>query len=626
MNPNEKTPPLDGAMKIVRGELSSSKRWMYRGLLIVTSIWVAALVAMWMTEPRELPLQLNVAFTGLTMIGFGWIGVLVWILTRRSCPTALDRIATGWMATVACSFSLVLSVAIALIRENGWAAAILAVLGLVLLGAAMLMLRSAYSMKARLLASLQALKKGTSAVIGLLIGLAMIGCVWTKCSADEKLKIERTTIETRGGGVVEAELGRLTVPLYHAQPDGPQIEIAYIRVAGNKDSDSSPLFVLAGGLGDSGIGVMRGMFGDGGAMLRKYIDGDVIGIDQRGVGESKPNLAVPDRYGFSIPAPGSPDEYSRRIAETHGQIAKRLSQSGIDLGAFNTNENSDDLNALRQALGYEKIRLWGTSYGSHLALSTIRRHEEHIERAFIASPEGPDHTLKHPAHVQNCLKRLAANDPELWPAFEKVLKKLKSAPIRASVIHPISKQPVEIGISDFDVRLWAWNSMDRIENVQQFVKAVRQMEAGEFSAPGLWLLRYRAMSGPGSAMKHAMDAASGGSRTRTELIEAESGSCLLGDVINYPGVIASSAWGVQPLPDDFRSQIQSACPLLIVCGDLDARTPLENAREILEGFPNGRLVVVEGGGHGFKPAPSLMEIVGDFFRGEKLPAEQTVKN
>jgi hypothetical protein len=101
------------------------------------------------------------------------------------------------------------------------------------------------------------------------------------------------------------------------------------------------------------------------------------------------------------------------------------------------------------------------------------------------SRQGPDHTLKRPAFVQNCLQRLAANDPELWPAFERALKKLKSAPIRASVIHPISKQPVEIGISDFDIRLWAWNSMDRIENVQEFVKAVRQMEAGEFSVPGL---------------------------------------------------------------------------------------------------------------------------------------------
>jgi pimeloyl-ACP methyl ester carboxylesterase len=125
-------------------------------------------------------------------------------------------------------------------------------------------------------------------------------------------------------------------------------------------------------------------------------------------------------------------------------------------------------------------------------------------------------------------------------------------------------------------------------------------------------------------MKHAMDAASGGSRARLELIEAESGNCILGEVINYPGAIASSAWGVRPLSDDFRSRIQSNCPLLIMCGDRDARTPLENAHEVLAGFPNGRLVVVEGGGHGFKPSPSLMKIVGDFFRGEELPAEQHV--
>jgi len=53
-----------------------------------------------------------------------------------------------------------------------------------------------------------------------------------------------------------------------------------------------------------------------------------------------------------------------------------------------------DVDALREALRYEQVNLYGASYGSHLALATIKRHEAHIARAVIALVEGPDHTLK----------------------------------------------------------------------------------------------------------------------------------------------------------------------------------------------------------------------------------------
>ena len=152
---SENVPALDVALRIVRGELSNTRRWMYRVLLMVIFVWVTAMASMWLTEPAGLPVLTNVAFAAMTVIGFGWVGVLVWILTRKSCPTALDRIATGWMATLACSVSLVLSVAVALVRNNQWAALMLAVSGLTMLVAAILLLCSGYSLRRRLVQSLE---------------------------------------------------------------------------------------------------------------------------------------------------------------------------------------------------------------------------------------------------------------------------------------------------------------------------------------------------------------------------------------------------------------------------------------------------------------------------------------
>lgn len=86
---------MDAAHLLVRGELSSGKRWFYRMILLATSILLAVVLSLWATEPGPLPDRLHFAFGVMTLIACGWIGVLSWILSRRLCPTAVDRIATA---------------------------------------------------------------------------------------------------------------------------------------------------------------------------------------------------------------------------------------------------------------------------------------------------------------------------------------------------------------------------------------------------------------------------------------------------------------------------------------------------------------------------------------------------
>ena len=150
MNLSESIPSTDSVLALVRGELSSARRWWYRVILLVTSVWVAAILSLWVTEPGPLPPRLHVAFAAVIIVGLGWIGVLLWILTRRRCPTAFDRLATSWMATIACCVFLVVSVPTALLRGHPQAALSLGFTGVALLGAALFMLGGAYSLRKRL--------------------------------------------------------------------------------------------------------------------------------------------------------------------------------------------------------------------------------------------------------------------------------------------------------------------------------------------------------------------------------------------------------------------------------------------------------------------------------------------
>jgi len=155
MNLANSTPPSpDPILAMIRGELSPTRRWLYRSILVVTSIVAAVILALWVTEPKPLPLRLHLSFAAMTSIAAGWISILTWILIRRNCPTALDRLATAWMALAACSIFLVVSLTIALVRESTDAVLYLGSLGFIQVGIALFMLKSAYSLRSTLRAKL----------------------------------------------------------------------------------------------------------------------------------------------------------------------------------------------------------------------------------------------------------------------------------------------------------------------------------------------------------------------------------------------------------------------------------------------------------------------------------------
>jgi pimeloyl-ACP methyl ester carboxylesterase len=171
------------------------------------------------------------------------------------------------------------------------------------------------------------------------------------------------------------------------------IELAVVRIrrAGSTGS-ASPHVILAGGPGDSGVTQVLGLARQGGAVFADLLNGDVIGIDQRGTGHSVPNLSSPALYHLPLDQPGSIEGWLPIIERVSQGEATRLRTAGVALEAYNTRESADDVAAVCRALDYTRVTLWGRSYGSHLALATLARHETLIDRLVLVSPEGLDHT------------------------------------------------------------------------------------------------------------------------------------------------------------------------------------------------------------------------------------------
>jgi pimeloyl-ACP methyl ester carboxylesterase len=151
------------------------------------------------------------------------------------------------------------------------------------------------------------------------------------------------------------------------------------KLAGFSPSRTA-LVALAGGPGQSALGL--------GEFVAKAIapalgSRDLIVFDQRGTGESSP---------LSCPALSSASEveHAHSVSELVARCAQQL---GPARGAYTTQESVADIEAIRQAGGYQKLVLYGTSYGTKVALEYAERYPQYVEALVLDSvvpSDGPE--------------------------------------------------------------------------------------------------------------------------------------------------------------------------------------------------------------------------------------------
>ena len=403
---------------------------------------------------------------------------------------------------------------------------------------------------------------------------------------------------------VPAERGVLRVPVRHAAPDGASLDLRFVRLPGAPGG--VPLVFLTGGPGLSGIRSGEGRLFPMFDALRA--SGDVILLDQR--------ACVADELVPRTPAPKFPwrevvtrDRYLLHIRRAVRGSVDLLAKQGIPTSALNTNESADDVSMLVRALyGDDAVAsLLGWSYGSHLAMAIIKRHEAMVARAVLAAPEGPDHTFKRPMRIQGHLERLARRaSMDLAGMMSRALDRVEDEP--ATIFVPgddenARAEHANCVLGRFDLE-WMFSEGIADTRVMRKLPAVlKRMERGEFQVIGSERLLRNAWRTlreelPFGVVRYAMDCASGATAARRALIEREAHETLLGSTIDFPTPEVCDVMGAIDLGDAFRAAPRSNVPVLFITGTLDCRTPSGNVTELAPGFPNHAHVVVEDAGHG----------------------------
>ena len=427
------------------------------------------------------------------------------------------------------------------------------------------------------------------------------------------------------GQEVEAERGVFEVPEDRRDPRSRRIRLGYVRFPSTAARPGSPIGYLAGGPGGAGTAAAAGPRFPIFMALREVAD--VIVFDQRGTGLSNQIPAAVDPTGPlpQLTRAGLTDYFRAAVTDAWAG----WTEAGVSMRGYNTVESADDIDDLRRHLGAERISLWGISYGTHLALSVLKRHGDRIDRVALASLEGQDQTVKLPGRIDAYLGRVdrmldtapevRALVPDLPGLMRRVHERLEAEPARVTV--DLGGTPGELTVGGFGVQILAGGMIANPSSLARLPGLYLALEAGmaELLAPALGgILGALRVTG----MPEATDMASGISPGRLAQVEREARTAVMGDALNFPMPHLAGLIPGLDLGEAFRAPIRVPHPALLVAGTLDGRTPLEEQAEVAEQFERRSRVFVENAGHNvFEAHPEVQALLVRFFGGEALAPE-----
>lgn len=437
------------------------------------------------------------------------------------------------------------------------------------------------------------------------------------------LDFQPYALETESHGTIKAEVAFLDVPVRHALPEGPHMQLRVVRLpASENGGKAAPVVYLAGGPGGSGVAAARGARWPVFDEVRRHAD--VLLLDQRGTGLSQPPPACPYQHRFNDAAPMQRDTALTALRAVASRCIAHWKRRGVDLGAYTTAESADDIEALRQALNVPRISLWGMSYGTHLAMAAARRHEDGIDRLVLMGPEGPDQTLKLPLAADKLLAALATvaekeGFTDLVGSATRVLAALCRAPVKGRSLMHRGRQ-VTLGCLDAQLAISA--SLGRRSTQQMLPLMLRHAEQGDYDLLAALVLSLREQLGTFQAMPLAMEVASAQSADRREQFRRQAGQSLFGEALSFPFPMLADGLGLVELGPAFRAPFHTERPTLIVSGTLDGRTPVANAEALLPGFHHASDLRVVNASHDdelWLGNPDMATTISSFIAGASLP-------
>jgi pimeloyl-ACP methyl ester carboxylesterase len=412
--------------------------------------------------------------------------------------------------------------------------------------------------------------------------------------------------------------GYVTVLEDHRAPDGRTIKLAVaIFKAKNTISEPDPLIFLSGGPGEKTIASVLPLAEH---LVIFNAERDLVFFDQRGVGSSEPALECPEFVDslFDILDEPDPSTTERTVFNAVMACKDRLVSEGHNLAAYTTTQNAADVEAIREALGYEQINLFGGSYGSLLAQAVMRDFPKNIRSVIIDSTvpmskslliDIPTTAVNATLHLmESCAMDEACNTtyPDLKNVLFDIVEAHNEEPKPVSLVNPldgISYQALMTGDMIFGNLVFFLYQTPIIPTLP---KAINDVANGNYDLmvqlSSRKLAVYDALSRGMSFSVLCTDDLL--ERTPEDYlnIRAAMPPPLAGrtdpeDVLEYGYFAICQNWPVKKADPSVRNPVVSDIPTLILGGEYDPVTPPEYGRMVAEHLNNSYFFEFPSIGH-----------------------------
>jgi pimeloyl-ACP methyl ester carboxylesterase len=435
--------------------------------------------------------------------------------------------------------------------------------------------------------------------------------------------------------------GKVTVPLNsHRAGDGTvALSVQVLPAPGSiGNTPRNVMFLLAGGPGQASVETYD--LRDAGSIWQSVFPGyTLVTYDDRGTGSSG-----------KISCPGIDAIITANAAAGTRIVAKCGRHLGARSSDYSTLANANDMDAVRRAIGADKVSIFGASYGTKQALGYAVAYPSHVGKLVLDSvvaPSWPDafysaSLRKLPdALDQICQDRCQGVTTNAGADFVKLANRLAAHPYFATVPDPAG-HPMKIRLDGYAM-IELGIDTDLVPGIAaELPAAVKAGLAGD-PAPleRLAAIDDASSAAPGPASVNitdniAVDCSDGRffwtpktplaerqaalRKALSHLTPAEIGP--FGNWVALGGTAQACVdWPVSKAPTVLPDGPWPNVPVLILSGSRDIRTPTPIGRGVAALFPQSRVLVVQGSGHAvtFNSACAA-EYVRDFVQGRSHSA------
>jgi pimeloyl-ACP methyl ester carboxylesterase len=444
--------------------------------------------------------------------------------------------------------------------------------------------------------------------------------------ASEPSALDRLHACTLDEGPADAFCGTLTVFENRQTRQGRTIDLAIVVLPALANRASpDPLFFLAGGPGQGAAKMAR--------QIREIFrqvqsDRDVVFVDQRGTGRSNPLDCR--SHDDSLAALNESDEAALARLKTC------LAGYDADPRLYTTSIAMDDLDEVRAHLGYERINIYGGSYGTRAGLVYLRQHGDRVRAAVLdgVAPTDMRLPLYFARDAQRALDQLLADCeadascavryPGLDERTRALFARLEKTPQRVRLVHPRTGIAEEVTVEARFVASVVFGTLYSPLTSSLVPELVARAEAGDFQGMlAVATLNEGAAENMAVGMQLSVLCAEDLSRIDPADVDRESAGTVFARHLMGGRTEACQFWPKGDVPAGFHDPVTSDVPTLVLSGQLDPVTPPSWGEEAARHLTRSRHVVAPGTGHGVVPTGCGQRLLRDFIRAGALDGLDT---